>query len=127
MPYAYGTFQRVLDQSGGGFTLVRRERGDGDQSRGLRIVPAFGDDDTAYEWPKRITGPSCAARARFVTATSSANEIVGFWTIDTAQVARHLSGLGAQHVQLAHHPCAALERVLMLQVSARYGKRRAVA
>src|SRR5262245_63136128 len=37
-----------------------------------------------YEWPTRITGPFCAASVLFVTATSSANEIVGFWTIDTA-------------------------------------------
>src|SRR4030095_3065977 len=33
-----------------------------------------------YEWPTRIAGPFCVASARFVTATSPASEIVGFWT-----------------------------------------------
>src|SRR4029077_3772852 len=34
-----------------------------------------------YEWPTRIVGPSCVARIRLVTATSSSNDIVGFWTM----------------------------------------------
>src|SRR3984893_2390870 len=35
------------------------------------------------EWPTRIVGPSCVARVRLVTATSSSNDIVGFWTMLT--------------------------------------------
>src|SRR5207245_2884547 len=47
-------------------------------------VPASVITAPPYEWPTRITGPSCAASVRLVTATSSTNERVGFWTIATA-------------------------------------------
>jgi hypothetical protein len=36
-----------------------------------------------YEWPTRIDGPFIAASARWVTATSSWSEIVGFCTTET--------------------------------------------
>src|SRR6185295_596876 len=46
-------------------------------------LPASVITTPPYEWPTRITGPFCAAMARFVTATSSASETVGFWTMVT--------------------------------------------
>src|SRR6267142_3454909 len=44
-------------------------------------LPASVITAPPYEWPTRIAGPFWAARARLVTATSSAKERVGFWTI----------------------------------------------
>src|SRR5258706_2709102 len=47
----------------------------------LGWLPASVTTTPPYEWPTRITGPFCASRMRLVAATSSASEIVGFWTI----------------------------------------------
>src|SRR5262245_44798363 len=41
-------------------------------------LPASVITAPPYEWPTRITGPFKAAIARFVTATSSMSEMVGF-------------------------------------------------
>src|SRR6266404_2438494 len=41
-------------------------------------VPASVITAPPYEWPTSVTGPSCAAITRFVTATSSSSDIVGF-------------------------------------------------
>src|SRR6266850_8304616 len=49
----------------------------------LGWVPASVITAPPYEWPTRIAGPSCDARMRLVTATSSANDRVGFWTMLT--------------------------------------------
>src|SRR4029434_5656343 len=49
----------------------------------LESLPASVITAPPYEWPTRITGPFWVASIRFVTATSSASEIVGFWTIET--------------------------------------------
>src|ERR1700741_3799955 len=46
-------------------------------------LPASVITTPPYEWPTRIAGPSSAASVRLVTATSSANDVVGFWTMAT--------------------------------------------
>ena len=72
---------RILIERGHGLAFVRRERGDVRQPCNLWMVPGFSDHRSSYEWPTRIVGPSCAARIRLVTATSSSNDIVGFWPL----------------------------------------------
>src|SRR6266446_1973070 len=47
----------------------------------LGSVPASVITTPPYECTTRMTGPSCAAMTLFVTATSSASEIVGFCTM----------------------------------------------
>src|SRR6185369_5394134 len=46
-------------------------------------LPASVITTPPYEWPTRIAGPVCRASVRFVTATSSASDVVGFWTTVT--------------------------------------------
>src|SRR5215813_5829628 len=47
----------------------------------LGWLPASVTTTPPYEWPTRITGPSIASMVRLVVATSSASEMVGFWTM----------------------------------------------
>ena len=75
--------RRVGDQRRDRFARVGREGGDVDQRLHLRIVAGLGDDDAAVGMADQDTGPSCAAIARLVKATSSASEVVGFWTMVT--------------------------------------------
>src|SRR5437867_11251962 len=49
----------------------------------LGSFPASVITTPPYEWPTRITGPFWAAMVRLVHWTSSAREMVGFWTILT--------------------------------------------
>src|SRR5262245_3876375 len=59
-----------------------------------------------HECPTRMTGPSCSAMARLVAATSSANEVSGFWTATAFSPAFSRSGITlAQLEPSAHAPC----------------------
>ena len=73
--------RRVLDERADRFARVRSKRGNIDECRDLWIVAGLRDDDAAIRVADE-NRPAALRRDRaLVTATSSASDRVGFWTI----------------------------------------------